>query len=142
MAKKPAPEGAPQHHGLNDVIGIVLMGLAILLLIALCSYEPGDISTLQDPPNYPKHNLIGPVGAWVAYGWLVWLGVPAYLLPLVLVFVGLGCFFQNLAYLRRRWPWAVVVLFCCMGLLSAYHAHFRSIDQCLHVLHCGLLGNG
>ncbi len=141
MAKKPASEGAPKHHGLNDVIGIVLMGAALLLLVALLSYDPGDISTLQDPPNSPTRNKIGPVGAWVAYGWLLWTGATAYLLPFVLVFIGLGCFFQNLAYLRRRWPWAVVVLFCCMGLLSAYHAHFRSIDKSLHVLPGGLLGN-
>ena len=72
------------------------------------------------------HNMIGPIGAWVAYGWLLWLGAPAYLLPFVLVFVGLGCFFQNLAYLRRRWPWAVVLMFCCMGMLDLYRAGFQS----------------
>ena len=99
MAKKASPEKA-SHHGFNDIIGIVLMGSAILLLIALLSYDPGDIS--KAPPNRPMHNMIGPIGAWVAYGWLLWLGAPAYLLPFVLVFVGLGCFFENLAYLRRR----------------------------------------
>ena len=86
MAKKAAPEAAP-HHGFNDVIGIVLMGCAILLLIALLSYDPGDISSIKMPPNHPTHNAIGPIGAWVAYGWLFWIGAPAYLLPFVLIFV-------------------------------------------------------
>src|SRR5579862_2483505 len=114
MAKKAAPEAAP-HHGLHDVIGIVLMGSAILLLIALLSYDPGDISSIKNPPNHPTHNAIGLAGAWVAYGWLLWIGASAFLLPFILVFVGLGCFFQNLAYLRRRWPWALVVLFAAWG---------------------------
>ena len=33
------------------------------------------------------------------------MGISTYLVPFILVFIGLGCFFEFLAYLRRRWVW-------------------------------------
>jgi len=39
MAKKAAPDSAG-NRGLNDIVGIVLMGCAILLLIALAVLRP------------------------------------------------------------------------------------------------------
>src|SRR5437588_4570921 len=39
------------------------------------------------------------------------------MLPILVAFVGLGCFFESLSYLKRRWPWAVVLILSCMGLL-------------------------
>src|SRR5258708_5009477 len=100
MAKKGAPEPA-LNRGLHDLIGIVLMGCAILLLIALFTYDAQDRSENGLPTNRTIHNAVGPIGAWVAYKWLLTVGVAAYFLPFILVFVGLGCFFERLAYIRR-----------------------------------------
>jgi len=95
MAKKAAPDSAG-NRGLNDIVGIVLMGCAILLLIALLSYDPHDLPITFSRRNSPTHNWIGPFGAWIAYQWLLWVGAAAYALPFGLMFVGLGCFL-------RRW---------------------------------------
>lgn len=114
MARKTANDS---HHGFNDIIGIVLMVLAVLLLAAVLSFEPSDLASNRTPPNRPEHNWIGPLGARMAQGAFFLFGITGYTLPIVLAFVGLGCFFQNLAYLRRRWPWAAVLLLSCMGLL-------------------------
>ena len=46
MARKSSGESQHQH-GLNDVVGIILLGLAILLLVAMLSYDSRDI-----PSNY------------------------------------------------------------------------------------------
>jgi hypothetical protein len=64
MARKDATKSQP--HGLNDVIGIVLGAAALLLLVALLSYDPHDSASNLNPPNNPLHNLGGPLGAWVA----------------------------------------------------------------------------
>src|ERR1700722_15442659 len=118
MAKKGAPEPAP-NRGLHDLIGIVLMGCAILLLIALFSYDAHDRSEVQIPPNHPIHTAIGPFAPWVPFQffWVAFqciraVGATAYLLPFMCVFIGLGCFFQRLAFVRRRWIWAAVLFVC------------------------------
>src|SRR5690349_7884962 len=101
MARKASPEKATTHRGFNDIIGIVLMGFALLLLVSLISYVPEDVAAIKNPPNHPTHNVIGPFGAGLSYIAFLSFGVSAYVLPFLCVFVGLGCFFENLAYLRR-----------------------------------------
>src|SRR5581483_10558631 len=119
MAKKAASDSA-STRGFNDIIGIVLMGSAILLLIALLSYDAHDVAQNSTETNHPARNWIGPIGAHIAYYCLLWVGVSAFVLPFILVFLGLGCFFEQLAYVRRRWVWTAVLFGCCMGLFDLY----------------------
>ena len=58
MARKDAAQS--QSHGLNDVIGILLATAALLLLLALLSYDPHDLAANFVPPNNPPHNRAGP----------------------------------------------------------------------------------
>src|SRR6266404_3159445 len=139
MAKKAAP-GSAANHGFNDIIGIVLMGSAILLLIALLSYHPRDVSANGLPVNASLHNWIGPFGAWIAWFWLFCVGGAAYIVPFLLLFIGLGCFFQDFAYLRRRWPWALVFFTCCFGLLDLYHDVFSGFGRKMMTIPGGVLG--
>src|SRR5579863_5135902 len=139
MAKKAASAPAP-NRGFNDIIGIVLMGSAILLLIALLSYDPHDLRQNVDPANHPARNWIGPIGAWVAYQWLLWVGASAYVLPFILMFLGLGCFFEALGYVRRRWIWTLVLFVCCMGMFDLYKAYFGGIKARLSITPGGVLG--
>src|SRR5256885_1760695 len=106
MARKASADSAPAH-GFNDVIGIVLVSFAVLLLVSLLSYHPRDVSANGLPTNPAVRNWIGPFGAWMAYRWFWIVGAAAYELPAILVFLGLGCFFDFFAYLKRRWVWAV-----------------------------------
>jgi S-DNA-T family DNA segregation ATPase FtsK/SpoIIIE len=102
MARKAASE-SESSRGFYDIIGVVLMCFAVLLLAALLSYHPRDVSANAVPPNSSIHNWIGPFGAWLAYGCFLAIGASAFALPVLLFFVGLGCFFNLFAYLRRRW---------------------------------------
>jgi S-DNA-T family DNA segregation ATPase FtsK/SpoIIIE len=119
MARK-ASSDTDGLRGFNDVIGLVLMALAVLLLASLLSYDPHDVSANIVPPNPSTRNWIGPFGAHLAYYAFLWVGAAAYVLPVLLLFVGLGCFFQSFGYLRRRWLWTVVLFLCCAGLLDLY----------------------
>jgi len=65
MARKAVSEPG---HGFNDIIGIVMVGLAVLLLVALVSYHPRDVSANGLPINPAVRNWIGPFGAWMGYG--------------------------------------------------------------------------
>jgi S-DNA-T family DNA segregation ATPase FtsK/SpoIIIE len=128
MARK-SSANSESTHGFNDVIGIVLMGFALLLLVALVSYHPKDVPANGLPTNSSIHNWIGPFGAWIAYCWFWLIGAAAYELPAVLVFLGLGCFFDFFAYLRRRWVWTVVLLLCCICLLDLYNDSLQRLDH-------------
>src|SRR5579872_1026898 len=139
MARKAAPD-SEATRALNDIIGIVLMGLALLLLVALISYHPFDSPEVATPSNHPVRNWIGPFGAWMAHQWLVWVGIPAFFLPFILLFLGLGCFFDALAYVRRRWVWTVVLFVCCMGLLDLYKPYLGHLQQKLYTTPGGILG--
>lgn len=140
MARK-ASADSEAAHGFNDIIGIVLMSFAALLLVALLSYNPLDVSANRVPTNSSIHNWIGPFGAWLAHYWVLWVGVAAYELPALLVFLGLGCFFEFFAYLRRRWVWAVVLFVCCMGLLDLYKDNLGIMQRNLHTrLMGGIIG--
>ena len=139
MARKNSSD-AP--HGFNDIIGVVLMGLAVLLLAALLSYHPRDVSANGLPVNSTVHNWIGPFGAWTGYYSLFWVGAAAYEVPVLLLLVGLGCFFETFAYLRRRWAWALVLFICCMGLLDLYNSYLKALQRNLNTTAGGVIGQG
>jgi S-DNA-T family DNA segregation ATPase FtsK/SpoIIIE len=121
MPRKDAAQ--PHQHGVNDVIGVVLCAAGLLLFFALFTYDPNDIpSVVTTQSNNPLNNWIGPVGAHLGL-WLFWaFGLAAYMIPALLLLFGLGYMVGFLSYLPRRWIWGVILLVCCMGLLSMLEA--------------------
>ncbi len=138
MARKAS--AGTDARGFNDIIGIVLMGFAALLLVALISYDPRDVSANGLPTNPAVRNWIGPFGAWMGYAFFISVGAAAYELPALLFFLGLGCFFDFFSYLRRRWLWTVVLFVCCIGLLDLYHPHLGTLERNLRILAGGVIG--
>jgi S-DNA-T family DNA segregation ATPase FtsK/SpoIIIE len=118
MARKETPQS--QSHGLNDVIGILLGAAALLLVVALLSYDPLDLAANRVPPNNPLHNLGGPLGAWLALKLFRVFGIGAFMIPVLLLMFGLGYLFRFLSYLQRRWLWGGVLLLCCMCLATLF----------------------
>src|SRR5262245_26703730 len=99
MARKSSADSA-SHHGLNDVVGLVLLGAAALLLVAMLSFDWHDIpSKRASTQEQAIQNWIGPLGAHLADKTFFVFGLTAYLLPFVFFFLGLGCFFEKFAYL-------------------------------------------
>jgi DNA segregation ATPase FtsK/SpoIIIE, S-DNA-T family len=139
MARKVSPN-SESSRGFNDIIGVVLMCFAALLLAALLSYDPRDVPVNKVPPNSSVHNWIGPFGAWLAFYWFHWVGATAYLFPVLFFVVGLGCFLDAFAYLRRRWAWALVLVLCCMGLLDLYKDYFGKLHSNLNAEVGGIIG--
>ncbi|HWD19815.1 MAG TPA: DNA translocase FtsK [Verrucomicrobiae bacterium] len=117
MARK-TPASA-QSHGLNDVLGVVLAATALLLMLALLSFDRRDVADAA-PVNSPPHNLGGPIGAHVAWGLFRVFGGAAYMIPALLLVFAFGYLLQFLAYLQRRWIWGAALLLCCMGLMAMF----------------------
>jgi DNA segregation ATPase FtsK/SpoIIIE, S-DNA-T family len=127
MARKEAPKS--QSHTLSDVFGIVLGASALLLLVALLSYDPHDSAANFNPPNNPLRNLGGPLGAWVALVVFRIFGIGAFMIPVLLAMFGLGYIFEFLAYLQKRWVWGLVLLLCCIGLASLFESNLTLLQR-------------
>ncbi len=138
MTRK-ADSNSNSENGFNDVIGFVLLGLAVLLLVAQFSFDRYDLAFVHNPPNHPAHNWIGILGAWLAYSSFFLFGAAAYLLPWLFLAFGLSHlpgilqFFrlhrvvEALEHLAERWRsqvfWAAALVFAVAGVLHLADTH-------------------
>jgi DNA segregation ATPase FtsK/SpoIIIE, S-DNA-T family len=75
---------APHNTRRNEIIAIALCALGLLLALCLLSYSPNDASWNSSEPSESR-NLVGAVGAWVSVSLFQFVGLAAYLLPLLLL---------------------------------------------------------
>jgi S-DNA-T family DNA segregation ATPase FtsK/SpoIIIE len=111
---------AEPHHGRNDVIGVALLALALLLFVSQISFDRFDLSFFRDPHNKPVHNWIGVAGAYLAWFSFVLFGLVAYVLPWMLALFGAGYLVNYLSFLRERlyWflLWSLVLMLSLTGM--------------------------
>ncbi|MFO1459055.1 MAG: DNA translocase FtsK [Verrucomicrobiota bacterium] len=126
--KTPATEEPRLRSG--ELTGLFLIGLALALVLALFTYDRGDLAVNASPPNPLIQNALGRIGAAVA-DWLIFgLGAAAYLIPVLLIGFGCASFVPALAYLRRGWraPLAALgLLISCMGMLDLFSGDLPSM---------------
>jgi S-DNA-T family DNA segregation ATPase FtsK/SpoIIIE len=79
---------ASVSRGLREGALWIFGALALILFVALASYDPGDPAFSSTGQPGPVTNLIGPFGAWLADLFFVLFGAPAFLFPLMLGFAG------------------------------------------------------
>jgi S-DNA-T family DNA segregation ATPase FtsK/SpoIIIE len=124
------------HHGRNDVIGVALLALALLLFVSQISFDRSDIGFITTHVNSPLHNWIKLPGAYLAWFSFLGLGVIAYVLPWLLALFGVSYLLHFFSYLRERlwWSltWSVVLIISVTGILciadgSGAHGEFRKV---------------
>ncbi len=87
------------HSHVREIWALVLVGVAVLLLLSLLSYNPFDVGNTAAGTQHPIHNFIGPIGAWIAHvTFSVW-GIGGYVLMAVLGIIG------GMLLLGREVPW-------------------------------------
>ena len=102
-AKRGEARGAasPSSHIKREVIGVVLIALALLTLLSMLSFVPGELKA-GATAAIPSRNLIGSVGAFFASALFWSIGGAAYLFPILLGFLGARCFTQSDLSIRLR----------------------------------------
>ena len=75
-------------RGLREGALIIFGALALVLLLALGSFDSNDRAFTSTGEPGPAQNLIGPIGAWLADAFLVLFGAPAFLFPAMLAVTG------------------------------------------------------
>jgi S-DNA-T family DNA segregation ATPase FtsK/SpoIIIE len=118
MAQKSA---AGPKNGMNEVIGLLLLMVAVLLFVSQLSFDRNDLPFVRVPPNRHAQNWIGTGGAYLAYATFCPLGIAAYALPWLFALLGFSYLFNLFSYLREhlRWTlcWMFLLLISMTGLL-------------------------
>src|SRR5215470_7927781 len=76
----------------NEIIGLILIGIGIVILLALISYDSADPSWNSVSEKTRARNWVGPMGANVSNALYQTFGVAALIVPLILFIIG-------------RWQW-------------------------------------
>jgi len=120
------------NRRLNELVGFLLFVAAILLLLALVSYSPADgsLNTAGPAPaSRPAHNWAGILGAYGSDLMLQAAGIAAFLVPLMLVFLG-GRWFRSrtVGSPGAKFAGALMLLVFAPGMLGLLpgHLHWRS----------------
>ena len=111
-----------QRHVWGDLLGWCLVLLAVIVLIALATYDRRDLASNSVPPNPTIHNFMGVFGAHLADSLFLLIGAAAYTLPVLAVAFGLAGFMGALRYLRgwRSSIGVVGLIATATGLLDLY----------------------
>lgn len=101
----------------DEIQGIVVLALGLILLASLLSFVPDDLSWYTSHPNVPAKNLIRIVGAYLAGTLLFVFGQSAYFLSVFLFFVSWNKFSgQDIQFNFSKFISSVVL----MSVISAF----------------------
>jgi S-DNA-T family DNA segregation ATPase FtsK/SpoIIIE len=102
---------------------------AVVLLVALATYDRRDLASNTAPANAVAHNFMGIFGARLASSLFFLVGAAAYTLPVLAFFLGLAGFAPGLAYLRswRSAGGVAALLVAATGLLDLYKNSLPSL---------------
>jgi S-DNA-T family DNA segregation ATPase FtsK/SpoIIIE len=135
--------GKKNTHLWREIVGIILIGLAIFIICCLFSYYPEDPSFSVGYSRFPTriHNWGGIIGAYISDGLFLVFGITAFAVPLAMLLGAKEILFPasiSLSYIIRICLFVIFVLClaCFLSLyiqkLNVYNYHFDS---------GGILGN-
>lgn len=89
----------------NEVTGIGLIGLGLILLLSIISFDIHDVPQYlngQRPEGQTEsQNMIGLLGAWIAWGFLLIFGVASFLLAIGSMWLGIAYAFMSSKITKR-----------------------------------------
>jgi len=88
-----------KHSNGREIWAVVLVGMALLLLLSLISYDPYDVGNAAASGQRTTSNFVGPVGAWLSFISFQTIGLSGYALMFVLAWLG------GMLLLGREIPW-------------------------------------
>jgi len=103
---------------LNEIKGIVILALSLILLASLVSFSPTDLSWFVSKPNVHAQNWIGIAGAYGAGILFFLVGLSAYFL------VGIGIFFSWNKFTSRDLPFNFFKLLSILILFTVAAGFF------------------
>lgn len=107
-----------RRTGWREAWGILLLAFCVLMLLSVISYVPGDIGFMQDPPNQPARNYVGPAGAWFSFVLFMGFGVAGYLSPVLIAGTGILLLTRREGIVWTRLVWIGVIFLSLVVLVE------------------------
>ncbi|MDP8217363.1 MAG: DNA translocase FtsK [Candidatus Theseobacter exili] len=108
-----------KKSSLQEILGIFLIGFAVVLFLSFISYDPMDIPFHTTSPVVPSRNYFGPFGGWVAFSFFMGFGLGSYIVPIILIGWGIRCFFPfSIEKIKQRCIVSVLLVFCSSFLIE------------------------
>ncbi len=129
-----------RERRLNEVKGIILIAIGLIILGSLIRFDRLDLSFYTSHPNIPPKNLLGVFGAYLG-GIIVFLfGRPmSFIIPVFVLLLGIKFFRQQTPYLSIPRILGFMVLLLS---LSSLIGMFSLRNDYLRFYASGLLGSG
>ena len=117
--KNEIERSAAKERG-SEILGVLLMALALMVTVSLISHSPDDPAWyFKDTSQRATQNLIGPVGAFLSEALLQLLGIVSYLLAFFLAIIGWNRFWcKTIASRSSKVLGLAAVLASLAGLLD------------------------
>ncbi len=119
--------------GVREAWSIVLLAVCVIIFLSLVSYDWRDIPLLQEPPNIPPANFIGPGGAWISFILFESFGLGAYLIPLWFLGFGIVLIFHGIEHVRAKLTWAVLMMVSLACFLELHASWFEPFMAALNM---------
>ena len=84
-----------KQERINEIWGVLLFALSVLIFVSLISYDPNDLWFLTSRATVPTHNYVGIFGALVAFALFGSIGLSAYIIPVLSVTWAIGKFLNK-----------------------------------------------
>ncbi|TBR16686.1 hypothetical protein EPO66_04200, partial [bacterium] len=91
-----------KERRINEIKGIVLVAVGLIVLASLISFNPYDLKFYTSHPNFPPKNFIRTFGAYLSGLLLFLFGWTSYVIPAFVFWLGVNFFKQQPVLLR--WP--------------------------------------
>ncbi len=113
----------------NEIKLIFSFVIALIIFISLVSFDPNDVTFLTSSPNYTKNNVVGSVGAYMAWILLFLAGYGAYIIPIFIAFWGTAFILEDKPrkfYLRLFGAlFSVFAISSMLSLMGAQESVYR-----------------
>ncbi|TRZ96423.1 DNA translocase FtsK [bacterium] len=106
-----------RERRLNEVKGVILVAVALIVLASLISFTPFDLSFYTSHPNVPPKNFIRTFGAYLAGLFIFLFGWSSYFIPLIILSFGARLFKQQRPDLRLPKIIGILVLLVSISSL-------------------------
>jgi S-DNA-T family DNA segregation ATPase FtsK/SpoIIIE len=125
-----------QEH-INEIIGIMVFALGLILLASYVSYAPNDLPWYTSHPNIPVKNWVGIVGAYIAGVCFFIFGSSSYFLVIFLFFWSWNKFAcRDLVFTFSKF----VSFFVLFSVISAFFSLLGPAEDGLRFQRAGIIG--
>ncbi|MBM3255323.1 MAG: DNA translocase FtsK [Candidatus Omnitrophica bacterium] len=126
-----------RERRLNEFKGVMLLATGLIVLASLASFTPFDLSFYTSHPNIPPKNFIRTFGAYLAGLLLFLFGWSSYLIPAIIIFLGVSLFRQEKPYLS---PARILGMLVLLLSLSSFIGMFGQQNEAIGFSRGGFLG--